>query len=48
MWAFYPKDGIPQWAVEVIVSAADVDMWEVIDVVEEEIDHGVVFIVVQA
>ena len=48
LWTFYPQDGVPQWAVEVIVAAANVDVWEVIDVVEEEVNRGVMFVVVQS
>lgn len=45
---FYPKDRVPQWAVEVVITSTNVDMWEVVDVVEKKVNGCVVFVVIKA
>ena len=47
LWAFYAQDGVPQWAVEVVVTAADMHMREVVDVVEKEVNCCIMFVVIQ-
>lgn len=48
MGAFSAQNRVPQQAMEVVITAADMNMQEVVDVVKEKVYGRVMFVVVKA